>query len=395
METVVKVIFSSESQRLQHLQAEEYKDFCLVVRTGQLAMMQRLIDLAPPDKIKFMLRAGFFTAVENGQMAAVERILELAHPDDIENTLNATHHDVIDRVAVKYPDMVNRLLELACVFAYAAIREQKYAVKYIYPFVTTKLAALRAKKEQVLQEHPQGVFNAIEPAEAKLYFKILEHLIRRNQDSSIDDIRFLLSIPAMKNLAQTGVDPKAPNELLLIALHIGNIEAFKILIEDVTCLNLTKLLLALRSLDWIAALFALIPSSVNALNLSRNILYRLPIDPMFCLQHSLPHVRTIYVSYNEILRMPDINRLEFKQLFPQLQNTILLDDEDNPLGRLKSGSPVEMSNNPIAKANLAKNLGFPAEVPSLQSQAVFFIKQKQISPDGLADGLKNIVLMSA
>ena len=59
---------------------------------------------------------------------------------------------------------------------------------------------------------------------------MLRNLIRRNDATLQDDIRFLLDIPAVKALVHTAVTANQPNELIRLALTTGNQNAAALLL---------------------------------------------------------------------------------------------------------------------------------------------------------------------
>jgi hypothetical protein len=74
------------------------------------------------------------------------------------------------------------------------------------------------------------VFNITDPEQAKICFYLMRNLVRRNDRALDDDLRFLLSIPAVKALAHQEVTPGRPNELIRFALTTNNQEAASILL---------------------------------------------------------------------------------------------------------------------------------------------------------------------
>lgn len=119
-------------------------------------------------------------------------------------------------------EIVDFLLALPVVFAWAEQHEQEYGALYVHPFMAAKLEALRAQKNRMEQENPDAVFDIANDEEARLLFLFARNLIRRTDNALRDDLHFLLEIPAVKALAHTEVTPQMPNELLRLAMSVNN-----------------------------------------------------------------------------------------------------------------------------------------------------------------------------
>lgn len=125
--------------------------------------------------------------------------------------------------------IANRLLLFPTVLSYAEQDEQEYGNKYTHPFITEQLNLLRTQLAALETEQTQAVFN-VDADRAKLCFYMLRNLIRRNDPTLQDDIRFLLDIPAVKALVHTTVTSNQPNELIRLALTTGNQNAAALLL---------------------------------------------------------------------------------------------------------------------------------------------------------------------
>src|SRR5438045_4127531 len=101
-------------------------------------------------------------------------------------------------------------------------------VDIIALFIEHRLAALH---QQSLTISAEEVFDIANPGQAKLCFYIIRHLIRLNNRQFDDELRFLLTIPAVKALAHCPVTPNQPNELVRRALSTNNQEAAAILLN--------------------------------------------------------------------------------------------------------------------------------------------------------------------
>ncbi len=120
---------------------------------------------------------------------------------------------------------LNRLVELA-----PDRHQEAYGERYVNPFIRNELTALRAMQTALALENRDAVFNIADEARATRCFHMIRNLIRSNQPASLDDIRFLLAIPAVQALAHTPVTNHEPNELLRLALTTGHAEAAAVLL---------------------------------------------------------------------------------------------------------------------------------------------------------------------
>lgn len=226
---------------LEMIKAEHYEAFRLAAENGHLAVLNRLAVLAPAEIIN-MVKAGdykaFGNAAENGHLMVVNRLIELAS-DGVFNMIQAGNYAALQWAAQhSRPFVVNRLLSFAEVMAFAEMHEHEYG-SFVLPFITNTLAALRDKRVAFEAAHPRAVFDVAED-EAKNCFFIIRHLIRRNDPALMDDIRFLLEIPAIRALAHEGSSESIPNELARLAISIGNRTAAETLLTIPTVRELAE-----------------------------------------------------------------------------------------------------------------------------------------------------------
>ncbi len=125
-------------------------------------------------------------------------------------------------------EMIKGLCNYPTFFAYIEAHDHEYGEQYAYPFTQEKLAYFHQKKAIFEQENPDGLFDLSED-EAKLGFYLARNLIRQNSADLLDETRFLLSIPALRELAPTHTNPNEGNELLRLAIEKSNAAAAQIL----------------------------------------------------------------------------------------------------------------------------------------------------------------------
>ncbi|MBI5448149.1 MAG: hypothetical protein HY939_05420 [Gammaproteobacteria bacterium] len=233
---------------------------------GHLAVINRLVELAG-DKLQDMIAAGNFSAfvgaASHGHLAVINRLVELAG-DKLQDMIAADNFSALRGAARRESNrlhfsgiyqgareearqaVVNRLLSFPAVFAYAEThdeesrqryfeyslddQEQAYDQRHIHPFVTERLADLHRRRAEFIETYPNAVFDLADSEEVKLCFYMLRNLIRRNDPTLLDEMHFLIEIPAVKTLLHTAVTPAEPNELLRLALAVNNRGAAEILL---------------------------------------------------------------------------------------------------------------------------------------------------------------------
>ena len=201
---------------------------------GHLAVLNRLFEKCSANKIQEMIAAisygAFQKAASNGHLAVLNRLIEECIMSEKRKMIESCDYNAFrNAFSNKHTPVVNWLLPFPSVFAYAEMHRQEYHTA-VNPFVSTTLTALRASRQAFETANPNAVFNVLDNSKTELYFYMIRHLIRRNDLTCLDDIRFLLDIPAVKALAHTEMTIGTSNELLRLALSIGNRPAVELLI---------------------------------------------------------------------------------------------------------------------------------------------------------------------
>jgi len=178
------------------IQASNYGAFTSAARLGLFQFMDKLIalqKLIDPSKVETMLSASEVLFFGNeGPYSAFS---------------------CIARYARKYPqnqDAQSMLLKFCAYpspFQYIESHDETYGESCTHAFVDTKIEELKANPVELDEQ------------QAKLCFYLLRNLIRRGDASRIEDARFLMSIPAVKDLLPMEVTPNEPNELLRLAMN--------------------------------------------------------------------------------------------------------------------------------------------------------------------------------
>lgn len=229
LDVIEWLIAQAPDELLHMIRANNYEAFRLAAENGHLAVVNRLAILAPAEVIP-MIKAdnyrAFGNAAENGCLAIINRLIALA-PTEVLSMVKSNNYGPLQWAAEQGRHLVvYRLLSFAEVMAHAEIHEREYD-SFVRPFIANTLSVLRSKRSAFEATHHRVPFDVLDDNTTKNYFYILRHLIRRNNSQFLDDIRFLLEIPAVRALAHTG---KEENELLRLALTIGNRAAAEILV---------------------------------------------------------------------------------------------------------------------------------------------------------------------
>ncbi len=131
------------------------------------------------------------------------------------------------------------LLKYVCRFPVVFNRIEPNTQEYgrvVSDFITEKLAQLHTAQAT----NPEVVLEIREPDEAKLCFYMIRNLIRQNNGALRDELLFLMNIPQVKALLHTAVNEGQSNELLQLALSIGNQEAASLLLNVPAVLALAQ-----------------------------------------------------------------------------------------------------------------------------------------------------------
>ena len=232
LHVIEKLIKLAPNHIQEMIEARDFAAFREAAEKGHLHVIEKLIELAP-DRIQEMIAASRFyafrLATANGHIHVIKKLIELA-PDRIQEMIAAsnfaafrsmTRHNIIYATTwLKYPN----------VFAYAEMHQQEYG-EMVQLFIQKTLAQLREEQAQAIAENENAVFNVSDGEQAKQCFYMLRNLIRRNDAQLLDDIRLLMDIPSVKALLHTAVTPNQPNELVRLALSLGNRNAAALLLN--------------------------------------------------------------------------------------------------------------------------------------------------------------------
>ncbi len=94
--------------------------------------------------------------------------------------------------------------------------------------IFTQKTIKQLERDQQAAEGKNQVFRVDRSTVIRAFY-ILRHLIRRNDPSVVPQLQSLLSILDINQYAHQAVSEEQPNELLRLALRIGNVDAVKLL----------------------------------------------------------------------------------------------------------------------------------------------------------------------
>lgn len=233
------------------IRAYEFGVYRHISKNGWLDLLIHIEGKLPESKIKEAIRANNFgayrLAAENGQLDMLNHIEEKLGELETQEAIRANSFQAYYLATQnEHFDVVKHLLKDSACFAYAEEHDYEYGENHIYGYVSWCVDRLKQEKRLFESTVINDVFD-IEPDEAPYAFYLLRNLIRRGVDRDYGDvvrnaedlsneIRFLLSIPAVKALCHEtiNVDEESlgqENELLRLANRIGNEEAASILLQ--------------------------------------------------------------------------------------------------------------------------------------------------------------------
>lgn len=218
---------------LELVQADTYKAFRFAAANGYLNTLKWFKEVAL-EQFQDMIQAeaydAFIEAANNGHFDILKWFKEEA-PDTFQGIVKEYGlWLLIQAVFDKYVNISKWLLHYPYYLAHAESHTHEYE-SIVLPFIKEQLSVLHEEQTNRLIEHPHEVFNLHDVERAKHCFYIVRHLIRRNERDFDDALRFLLAIPAVRNIAHQALDGGEDNQLLRLAVSIGNHVASSMLLD--------------------------------------------------------------------------------------------------------------------------------------------------------------------
>ena len=216
------------------IKADQYQGFRWAAENGHLNILE-WFEKKAPSELSNMIKAEqyqvFRCAAANGYLDILKWIEQNA-PAERQAMVKLNNYEAF-RFAIhrNWFAIRNYFFSFPSVFSYAEMHEREYGATYVHPFIQEKLATLRAQRQDLETREPHAIFDIINEEESHLCFYMIRNLIRRNDPALHDNLRFLIEIPSVKALLPTAVTPNEGNELLRLALAVGNGEAADILLN--------------------------------------------------------------------------------------------------------------------------------------------------------------------
>ncbi len=213
----------SEEKRQAMLAVNDFETFPWACKNGQLAIIEWLWQECPEDEHQAMLAAdnfeAFQMACENGHLKVVEWLWQEC-PEDEHQAMVAARNFAAFSWACYYrhsATIVWLLTNSPACLAYAEMHAWRDRDK-VTTFLNDTIKQLRARCIDAAD--PSTL--SLSTLERDRCFYLIRHLIRRpDYLDSQDHLEFLLSIPALTDVAHRSPNPQeAPNELLRLAFDV-------------------------------------------------------------------------------------------------------------------------------------------------------------------------------
>ncbi|WP_115705294.1 ankyrin repeat domain-containing protein [Legionella sainthelensi] len=227
----------SSSETLQQMIAvDDFYAFRHAAENGHLDTLHYLEEKSSSETLQQMIAEedfyAFRFAAKNGHLDILHYLEEKSSPETLQQMIAEEDFYAFRHAAQNgHFDVTNHLLSHAAVFSYTEAHQYESQQSHVTPFIENKLTALRTSQQKMQAHYQDAVFDVTSTEEAKLLFYIARNLIRRNDAGLIEDLRYLLEIPSIKALAHTAITLNQPNELLRLALSLGNRDAATLLLN--------------------------------------------------------------------------------------------------------------------------------------------------------------------
>lgn len=224
---------SDTNQLYAMLESNEYLAYREAASAGFIRVLVHLETLAPTH-IGAMLWAknyqAYRCAAANGHLAVLQH-LESQAPECINEMIQANNYEVyLFAAGLNQSEIAKHLLQYPTALAYAEMHYQQNEDAHVLAFIDQTIHALQAQKEALEREAAHVEFD-IADNQMLFYFYVLRHLIRRNDEALLPDINLLLSIPRLRTHVHLAFNGGPENELLRLALHLGNEGAYQALLN--------------------------------------------------------------------------------------------------------------------------------------------------------------------
>ncbi|MBS0358197.1 MAG: hypothetical protein JSS53_02835 [Proteobacteria bacterium] len=222
----------------------DYYAYRWASENGHLNIMQH-IEEKQPSLVEAMIRtynySAYYFACKKGHLEVVQH-LETKLPLEVDAMISTKDYRAFREAT--HDRIINKLLSHPCCFAYAEMHTHQDLIHSVILFIEDKITELRNRRQEIENNNRNAVFDLSDHNEAKLCFYMIRNIIRGNNRRNnvrrpidpmryfdrLNELRFLIGIPAVRALLHTAVTPQLENELFRLAITTGNREAADILL---------------------------------------------------------------------------------------------------------------------------------------------------------------------
>ncbi|TAL64171.1 MAG: hypothetical protein EPN84_03800 [Legionella sp.] len=218
------------------IKKNNFNAFCLACENGRLNVIHWILEQFPQElsrMLQIIIALKIQDILNNGHLNVLIWLEQVTASYKFKNRFLQRMDSTSFMTAFNngHTDICLWLLKFPACFAFAEQHQREFG-PMVNQFVEDFLAELHEARRLSYIDNPNGVFNLQDKAKIRLAFYVLRNLIRRYPEgpaSLHDDVLFLLEIPAIKSLAHRSVNANQGNELLRLALSVGNREASAVL----------------------------------------------------------------------------------------------------------------------------------------------------------------------
>lgn len=212
--------YLNDKAKRQAVKAFDYKVIELAVINNHFELLLYFENYLSKDKEKEIFSSSHYylvhTLIRYGYINTLLHIEKLYTKPEINHIVQLAGSITIPfAIRENHLEAIHHLLTIEAGLDYMEKHDEEYGKQYVYPFIDDMLTSLHDMKRQFEEENSSSTFD-IDDNKARLYYYVLRNCIRRGFSHSdnypFDEIRFLLSIPAIKNLAHQVIKPEIPSE---------------------------------------------------------------------------------------------------------------------------------------------------------------------------------------
>jgi hypothetical protein len=235
--------FLTPTEMKKAIQANDYKIIIHTAEKGHTKTIEYLETHLTSDERKQAVKVHDYSAIRlaacHGHTATIQYLETHLTSDEKKQAVQANNYQAIREAAHHDHEATCQhfLRTNESALAYMEQHDFEYNIDYVSPVILEKITGLKACTVAFSSSHPGEIFN-IDGSEASYFFYVVRNLIRRgvarghaDAENVSEDLRFLLSIPAIAQHAALSLNGGMSNELLRLAITLGNTDARNVLLE--------------------------------------------------------------------------------------------------------------------------------------------------------------------